>query len=283
MSVAMTETMTAGSGSRGETPNPAPARRCRSRGDHGQRDQAAPANFRRCLVPSFAFGLPVSELPLQVGLLELASLLALGRDGATRGWPGKVGVAAFAASLAGLAFVHRQADEAGPVLEDALVEALGSGYRDRIGESFRPREEVPLTRHRTARPGHEGPQALPHRSRRAVRGARKAELPRRVAEGRPPAGREGSGPGADPRRRMDDGKEGGAGGAAHGPPGGAGLGLRHRQLPALAPGDLAGPHRRREAGPGLDQGHDRPSTAATPASSPSPADPPAATSRRSPR
>ncbi len=50
-------------------------------------------------VPSFAFGLPVSELPIQVGLLELASFLALGRDGATRGWQGKVGVAAFAASL----------------------------------------------------------------------------------------------------------------------------------------------------------------------------------------
>ncbi len=27
------------------------------------------------------------------------------------------------------------------------MEALGPGYRDRIGESFRPREEVPLTRH----------------------------------------------------------------------------------------------------------------------------------------
>ncbi len=97
-------------------------------------------------VPSFALGLPVSELPLQVGLLELASVMALGRGGATRGWQGKVGVAAFAASLAGLAFVHRQAVEAGPVLEDALVEAFGSGYRERIGESFRPREEVPLTR-----------------------------------------------------------------------------------------------------------------------------------------
>ncbi len=99
-------------------------------------------------VPAFALGLPVSELPLQVGLLELASLLALGRNGATRGWRGKVGVAAFAASVAGLAFVHRQAAEAGPVLEEALVEALGPGYRDRIAEPFLPREEVPLTRHR---------------------------------------------------------------------------------------------------------------------------------------
>ncbi len=99
-------------------------------------------------LPAFALGLPVSELPLQVGLLELASLLALGRNGATRGWGGKVGVAAFAASVAGLAFVHRQAAGAGPVLEEALVEALGPGYRDRIAEPFLPREEVPLTRHR---------------------------------------------------------------------------------------------------------------------------------------
>ena len=106
----------------------------------------------------------MSELPLQVGLLELASLLALGRDGATRGWPGKVGVAAFAASLAGLAFVHRQAAEAGPVLEAALVDALGPGYRDRIGESFRPRDEVPLTRHRMLVPDM--------RSRKRYRAAR---------------------------------------------------------------------------------------------------------------
>jgi acetyl esterase/lipase len=98
-------------------------------------------------VSSFALGLPVSEFPLQVGLLELASLLALGRGGATRSWQGKVGVAAFAASLAGLAFLRRQADEAGPVLEEALVEALGSGYREHIAESFRPEDEVPLTRH----------------------------------------------------------------------------------------------------------------------------------------
>jgi acetyl esterase/lipase len=97
-------------------------------------------------VPSFVLGLPVSELPLDVGLLELASLVALSRREATRGWQGKVGIAAFAASLAGLAFVHRQAAEAGPVLEEALVEALGSGYRERITESFRPQDEVPLTR-----------------------------------------------------------------------------------------------------------------------------------------
>jgi acetyl esterase/lipase len=97
-------------------------------------------------VPSFALGLPVSELPLQVGLLELASLTLLCRHEATRGWPGKAGLAAFAASIAGLGFVYRQAAEAGPVLEDALVEALGPGYRERITEPFRPRGEVPLTR-----------------------------------------------------------------------------------------------------------------------------------------
>jgi acetyl esterase/lipase len=97
-------------------------------------------------IPSFACGLPVSELPLDVGLLELASLLALSRGEATRGWQGKVGVAAFAASLAGLTFVQRKAAEARPILEAALVEALGPGYRESIGDSFRPRDEVSLTR-----------------------------------------------------------------------------------------------------------------------------------------
>jgi acetyl esterase/lipase len=97
-------------------------------------------------VPSFALGLPVSELPLQVGLLELASLAALSRHESTRGWQGKVGIGAFVASLGGLAFVQRQAAQAGPVLEGALVDAFGSGYQERIAESFRPRDEVPLTR-----------------------------------------------------------------------------------------------------------------------------------------
>jgi acetyl esterase/lipase len=96
--------------------------------------------------PSMALGLPVSELPLQTGLLELASLVALGRREAIRGWQGKVGIAAFAASLAGLAFVHRQAAEAGPVLEQALVDAFGPDYGESIAESFRPLNEVPLTR-----------------------------------------------------------------------------------------------------------------------------------------
>jgi acetyl esterase/lipase len=105
-----------------------------------------PQHVSALSVPSFAFGLPVSELPLQVGLLEVASLAVLGRREARRGWQGKVGVAAFGASLAGLTFVQRQAAEAGPVLENALVDALGPGYRDRITEPFRPRNEVPLTR-----------------------------------------------------------------------------------------------------------------------------------------
>jgi acetyl esterase/lipase len=96
--------------------------------------------------PSFGLGLPVSELPLDVGVLELACLAVLGRREAIRGWQGKVGIAAFGASLAGLAFVHRRAAEAGPVLEDALVGAFGPGYRDRVAEAFRPRDEVPLTR-----------------------------------------------------------------------------------------------------------------------------------------
>ena len=56
-----------------------------------------------------------------------------------------LGIAAHAASVAGLVAVYRTARSAGDVLEAALVEALGSDYRSRVAEPFTPRPEATLT------------------------------------------------------------------------------------------------------------------------------------------
>lgn len=97
-------------------------------------------------VPSFAFGLTPSELPLQSGLFELATAALLTRSGGTRGWRGKLGLAAHAASFAGLVAMDRAAREAARVLEDALRDELGADYRSRIAGAIAPKPEVPLTR-----------------------------------------------------------------------------------------------------------------------------------------
>jgi acetyl esterase/lipase len=97
-------------------------------------------------VPAFLWGLPVSELPLQSGLLQASITAGLSRAGGTRGWRGTLGLAATGASLAGLAHLHRVASRSDEVLEAALVDELGANYRARISEPFSPRPDVALTR-----------------------------------------------------------------------------------------------------------------------------------------
>jgi len=103
-------------------------------------------------VPAFAFGLTPSELPLQTGLFQLGTGALLARKGGTKGAGGKLGLAAYAASAAGLVSIHLTARKAGDVLEAALVDELGANYRSRIREPFAPRPEVPLTRQQLLRP-----------------------------------------------------------------------------------------------------------------------------------
>jgi acetyl esterase/lipase len=103
-------------------------------------------------VPAFAFALVPSELPLQTGLSQLATAALLSRSGGTKGWRGKLGLAAYAASAAGLVAIHKTALTADGVLEAALVDELGADYRSRIREPFAPPAEVPLTRRQLMRP-----------------------------------------------------------------------------------------------------------------------------------
>src|SRR5829696_9374757 len=96
-------------------------------------------------MPSFVLGLAPSEFPLHTGLLQLSIGGFLARRGGTRGWRGMLGIAAHAASLAGLVAVYRTARSTGDVLEAALVEALGPDYRSSVSEPFSPRPEATLT------------------------------------------------------------------------------------------------------------------------------------------
>jgi acetyl esterase/lipase len=97
-------------------------------------------------VPAFAFGLIPSELPLQTAIFQLATGALSARGGGTRGLRGKLGLAAYAASAAGLVAIHRTATKAGEVLEAALIDELGADYRSRIHEPFSPQPEAPVTR-----------------------------------------------------------------------------------------------------------------------------------------
>jgi acetyl esterase/lipase len=101
---------------------------------------------------AFAVGLTPSELPLQTGMAQLALAILLCRSGGTKGWRGKLGIAAYSASAAGLVALHRRARNSGAVLEAALIDGLGADYRSRIREPFAPRAEVPLTRQQLLRP-----------------------------------------------------------------------------------------------------------------------------------
>ena len=103
-------------------------------------------------MPSFALGLGPSEFPLQTGLLQLGVGAVLVRGGGARGWRGRLGIAAHAASVVGLVIVSRRTRGAGDVLEAALVEGLGEGYRSRIGQPFTPRPEAALTHRQLLRP-----------------------------------------------------------------------------------------------------------------------------------
>jgi acetyl esterase/lipase len=96
-------------------------------------------------MPAFVLGLGPSEFPLHTGLLQLATGGLLSRSGGTRGWRGRLGIAAHAASVAGLVLVYRTARRAGDVLDAALVEGLGWDYRSRVREPLAPRPEVALT------------------------------------------------------------------------------------------------------------------------------------------
>jgi acetyl esterase/lipase len=97
-------------------------------------------------VPEFVVGTATSEMPLHAAAARAALGLLMARGGGARGLRGLAGLGLTAASFAGLWRLYRAAQASEQVLEDALVAALGPGYRGRITEPFSPSPDVPLTR-----------------------------------------------------------------------------------------------------------------------------------------
>ena len=95
------------------------------------------------------------------------------------------------------------------------------------------------------------------RHRHQLRRLRRSQPPRHLATARPGPGRTSAGSVAGPRRRLDGGKQTPAGLSVDEPSGRVGLGVRGDQLPAQPALHLARPHRRRQAGAGVDQGAHR--------------------------
>ena len=125
-----------------------------------------PDRFGRLAPLEFVVGVPTSEMPLHVGLLQGGlALLGAGRGGA-RGWRGAawaLGLAA--ASAAGLRpRLHRETRQASEqVLEDALVDVLEPGYRDEITEPFTPAPIAPIARRSLLLPTFARHRATPRR------------------------------------------------------------------------------------------------------------------------
>ena len=211
----------------------------------------------RCRCPPSRSVCRASELPFQAAVSQVITAAITGRRGGSRGWRGRLGLALTAASCAGAVQLHRRAVQSEGVLEQALVDELGSDYRRRITDGFAPPPDVALTRRRILMP-----DLTTRRRYRAERNLPYGELgrpqqPRRLAPRRPPARRAGTGAVPGARGRLGHRQQGGPGGAADGPSRRAGLGLRGSELPAQPAVHLARPHRRREAGPRLDQGEHR--------------------------
>jgi acetyl esterase/lipase len=102
--------------------------------------------FHRAAPLEFPLGLLVSEMPVHAAVLPALSVVRAARRGGLRGWRGAAGLGLLAASGVGLWTLRRAAGEADRVLEAALVEGLGAGYRSEIAEPFHPPADVPLTR-----------------------------------------------------------------------------------------------------------------------------------------
>ncbi|MEY2570097.1 MAG: hypothetical protein QOE63_447 [Acidimicrobiaceae bacterium] len=106
----------------------------------------------RAAAMTFFPGWLTSELPLPTIAWQAAATGLFAAGGGLRTTTGKAGLALSLASWAGLYGLHRVATQSDKVLEAALVEGLGRGYRDRMAASFAPPADVPITRRQIATP-----------------------------------------------------------------------------------------------------------------------------------
>jgi acetyl esterase/lipase len=107
-------------------------------------DVYRPVSRRGPLSPLVFFSTwPVSELPVQAAMFQVATAAALARPRDVRSRRGIAGLALTAASVAGLLAVRRAADRVEGELELALVDALGPDYRRDIRRPTWPEEDTP--------------------------------------------------------------------------------------------------------------------------------------------
>ena len=108
-----------------------------------------PRDPGRLTIPSFAGGALTTELPLAAAAATLLPQLGLAAAGATRTPAGRLGLALSLGAVAGLAGVAAAARPAEDVLDRALAETFGPGYRSRVRHPAWPEPDAPLGR----RPG----------------------------------------------------------------------------------------------------------------------------------
>jgi acetyl esterase/lipase len=110
------------------------------------------ADSMRFSVVSFAAGWLTSELALHHVAWQLIATVAFGFAGAFEAWPGRLGLLITFASWAGLAASQRHAHRAEGTLEQALVEGLGTDYRERILPELRAQLQTGVDWSRVLRP-----------------------------------------------------------------------------------------------------------------------------------
>ena len=99
-------------------------------------------------VPSFFAGWLTSELAAHHIAWQAIASVAFIAAGALADWPGRVGLVVTLCSWAGLLGQLRLARRSDEVVENALVQALGPGYRERIEPEWAARLETPEPRGR---------------------------------------------------------------------------------------------------------------------------------------
>ena len=104
------------------------------------------------VVPVMAAGLVTSEMPLQAIAWQMAATTVFAGKGALSTLGGRLGLALSAASWLGLANLHRVARHSADVLERALMDELGSSYRDHLVHVPLPPKDVVLTRRQVVFP-----------------------------------------------------------------------------------------------------------------------------------
>jgi acetyl esterase/lipase len=101
---------------------------------------------------SFAVGCPTSELPLQTIAWQALATAGFASRGALRSRRGQLGLAFHLASWAGLAGLYQQAGRTRQLVERALIDELGTDYRERMAPILAPPTDRPITLRQVALP-----------------------------------------------------------------------------------------------------------------------------------